>query len=278
MRPNKRMELADASIVRSVGYVHAGKSPQLMHPLGSTIAIKETVPKSSDVIRLIVAVALGSGVPRCALAQADPNHRCWAPQPSYSERTDWYDADGRFVNDTNTLSTVSFVRKLAGTYRLVVVTSEGTIEKEVAEYKLKLEPPTQAQGDKIRQIGAVAAGRLQVPLIAILEYRRGAVGRRTVTDRSRADLSGEVNLEYWPATGKIGFNVGLAMDSGTLFHVTSVNEHGQFSGRWEDGGYVAIQVSTPIEPLLEHLRGYFCAFPKASRRCCLTGACGRWAL
>jgi hypothetical protein len=216
--------------------------------------------KSFDVSSLIVAVALGSVVSEYALAQDDPGQRCWAPQPAYSERTDWYGADGRFVNDTNTRSTVSLVQQFAGTYRLVVVTSEGGLEKEVAEYKLKLAPPTQAQGEKIRQIGAVAAGSLQVPLIAILEYRRGAVGRRTVTDRSRADLSGEVNFEYWPATGKIGFRVGLGMDSGALFHVTSVNEHGQFSGRWADGGYVAIQVSTPIEPLLEQRRGYFCAF------------------
>ena len=219
------------------------------------------MPTSLEVTRFIVAVALGSGVPRYALAQDDANHGCWAPQPSYSERTDWYDADGRFVNDTKTRSTASLVRQFAGTYRLVVVTSEGSLEKEVTEYKLRLALPTQAQGEKIRQIGAVAAGRLQVPLIAILDYRRGAVGRRTVTDRSRGGLSGEVNFEYWPATGKIGFKVGLAMDSGTLFHVTSVNEHAQFSGRWEDGGYVAIQVSTPIEPLLEHRRGYFCAFP-----------------
>jgi hypothetical protein len=219
------------------------------------------MPKSLHRMGLILFVALAPGVPSYALAQGDPNLQCWAPPPSYSERTDWYDAEDRFVGDTSIRSTASLVGRFAGTYRLLVVTSEGGLEKEVAEYNLKLAPPTLAQREKIGRIGAVASGRLQVPLVAVLEYKRAVVGRHTVTDRSHGDLSGEVNFEYWPATGKIGFNVGLALDSGTLFQVTRVNERGLFSGRWEDGSYSAIQIDTPIEPLLEHVRGYFCALP-----------------
>jgi hypothetical protein len=219
------------------------------------------MPRLLDLTRPLLTVVFGSGVSGYALAQARPDDRCWAPPPSYTERTDWYDAEGRYVQDTTARSTASLVRRFAGTYRLLVVTSEGGLEREVAEYKLKLARPTKAQDEKIRTIGAVASGKLQVPLVGVLEFKRGAVGRRTIRDRSRGDLSGEVNFEYWPATGKIGFNVGLGLDSGTLFQVISVNERGQFSGRWEDGGYVAIEVNTPIEPLLEHMRGYFCALP-----------------
>jgi hypothetical protein len=219
------------------------------------------MPRLLELTRLVVTVAFGSGLPSYALAQGDANHRCWAPSLPYSERTDWYDAEGRFVQDTNPRSTASLVRRFAGKYRLLVVTSEGGFEKEIVEYNLKLAPPTPSQEVKIRHIPAVASGRLQVPLVAVLEYKRGAVGRRTITDGPKGDLSGEVNFEYWPATGEISFNVGLGMDSGTLFQVTNVNGSGPFSGRWRDGGYSAIQVDTPIEPLLEHVRGYFCALP-----------------
>jgi hypothetical protein len=191
----------------------------------------------------------------------DPNERCWAPEPSYSERTEWYDARGRFINDTNTRSTASLVRRFAGRYRLLIVTTEGGLEREVAEYNLKLAPPSPRTGQKIQQIGAVVAGKLQVPLVAILSYKRGIAGRRAVKAGLQGELSGEWNFEYWPGTGKIGFNVGLGLDSGTLFQVTNVNERGQFSGRWEDGGYSVAEVNTPIAPLLEHVRGYFCALP-----------------
>jgi hypothetical protein len=154
------------------------------------------------------------------------------------------------------------VRRFAGTYRLLVVTSEGGLEKEVIEYKLKLAPPTQSQREPSDRIPAVASGRLQVPLVAVLAYERGALGQHTMTARPYRDLSGVVNFEYWPASGKIGFNIGLAIDAGTLFQLTDVQARGAFSGRWQDGGLTAIQVDTPIEPVLEHVRGYFCALPR----------------
>src|SRR3954454_1362905 len=140
------------------------------------------MPRLLHPTRLIVAVALGSGMASYALAQADPNQRCWAPSPPYSERTNWYHAEGRFVDDTTVRSTESLVRRFAGTYRLLVVTSEGRPEREVAEYNLTLAPPTRAQDSKIRQIGAVKAGSLQVPLVAVLRYTRAIVGRDSVRD------------------------------------------------------------------------------------------------
>jgi hypothetical protein len=147
--------------------------------------------KSLHLTGLLMAVALAPGARGHALSQGDPKHQCWAPPPSYSERADWYDAEGRFVRDTNIRSIPSLVLRFAGTYRLLVITSEGGLEKEVAEYNLKLAPPTRAQREKIGQIGAVASGRLQVPLVAVLNYKRAIVGQRGVKDRSGGNLSGE---------------------------------------------------------------------------------------
>jgi hypothetical protein len=221
-------------------------------------------------MRSLVMLTSALGVASCSaawphkmLAQADPDRRCWAPSPPYSERTDWYDAEGQFVHDTGARSIASLVERFAGDYRLLVVTSEGGLEKEIIEYRLRLARPTRPQSEQIARIPAVAIGRLQVPLVAVLEYERGALGQHAMKTRPYRDLSGVVNFEYWPASGKIGFNVGLGFDTGTLFQVTDVRSSGPFSGRWQDGGLTAVQVDTPIEPVLEHVRGYFCALPRS---------------
>jgi hypothetical protein len=146
---------------------------------------------------LIAVALLGSALPYDAGAQEGPTQRCWTVSPSYSERTDWYDAEDRFVRDTSTRSSASLVRRFAGTYRLLVVMSEGAWEKEIVEYNLKLAPPTPSQLERIRRIPAATSGRLQVPLVAVIEYRRGAVGQRAMTRRrTYNDVSGEVNFEY----------------------------------------------------------------------------------
>jgi hypothetical protein len=75
----------------------------------------------------------------------------------------------------------------------------------------------------------------------------------------RVNIHGPIQLEYWPARGKLGFNIGLGMDTGTLFHITDVEENGAFAGRWSEGGSTSIQFDTPVGPLLEQVRGYFCA-------------------
>src|SRR5690242_2460219 len=111
------------------------------------------MPRLRDLTTLIVSVAIAAGVSTSLRAQMDPNERCWAPEPSYSERTEWYDARCRFINDTNTRSTASLVRRFAGRYRLLIVTTEGGLEREVAEYNLKLAPPSPRTGQKIQQIG-----------------------------------------------------------------------------------------------------------------------------
>src|SRR4051812_48244413 len=70
---------------------------------------------------------------------------CRAVSPTLDERTSWYDADGDFIRDTATKSAGALVQRFAGTYTLLVVTSEGSLEKRIAEYALKLEPPDAAQ-------------------------------------------------------------------------------------------------------------------------------------
>ena len=215
-------------------------------------------------IAAMTVAACAAAWPSEASAQADVDRRCWAPAPPYSERTDWYDADGDFVRDTSIRSPTSLSERFGGTYRLLVVTSEGDLEKEVIEYRLTLAAPTRSQQQQIDRIPAVANGRLQVPLVAVLIYERGVRGRETLTGRPHRDLSGEVNFEYWPSWGKLGFNVGLGMDTGTLFQVTDVSAAGAFSGRWQDGGLVAIELATPIEHFWRNRGATFVPFRNRS--------------
>ena len=212
---------------------------------------------------VVLATTLGAFTEQEALAQAGFDRECLAPAPPYSERTDWYDAEGLFVHDTSARSSSSLADRFAGAYRLIVVTTEGALEKEIVEYRMSLGAPNRSQQEQIDRLPAVASGRLQVPLVAKLDYERGATGQQRMARRPYRDFSGQVNFEYWPNSGKIGFDVGLGIDTGTLFQVTDVSEQGTFRGRWEDGGMVAIQMQTLILPILEHVRGYFCALPVA---------------
>ena len=195
-----------------------------------------------------------------AVAQGDSGP-CMAPTPRVGERTGWYDADGLYVLDSTPKSSETIVQKFAGTYTLLVVTTEGTLEKVLAEYRLTLAPPSPTQLAEIHQLPAAAEGRLLVPLVGVLHYARGATGSRKTDGAPWPDLTGDANFEYWPNRGKLAFSVGLGIDSGTLFQVTHVEADGGFSGRWTNGGYVAIQVDTPVGAVLEMERGYFCAMP-----------------
>jgi hypothetical protein len=187
---------------------------------------------------------------------------CRAVSQTSDDRTSWFDADRDFIRDTTAQSAGALVKRFAGTYTLLVVTSEGSLEKRIAEYALKLEPPDSAQSDQVRQIPAVTAGRLLVPLMATINYRRGAIGRRKTADRPWPDIAGSARFDYWPGRGHLGFNVGLGLDSGTLFDITEVNADGSFAGRWTDGGFTVVQLDTPVGPILEKEQGYFCALPK----------------
>jgi hypothetical protein len=197
-----------------------------------------------------------------ALAQAQAASLCMAVRPSLDERTSWYDADGDFVRDTTPQNSTALAQRFAGAYTLLVVTTEGSLEKVLAEYELRLAAPNPEQTDQVRQIPAAAAGKLIVPLIATIEYRRGATGGHRAAGRPRPDITGTTNFEYWPGRGKLGFNVGLGIDTGTLFHITDVEADGSFAGRWTDGGLTVIQLDTPVGPVLEAERGYFCAMPR----------------
>jgi len=126
------------------------------------------------------------------------------------------------------------------------------------EYELRWAAPTESQSRDLRRIGAVESGALTVPLVGTLAHRRSTVGTAVKREPPPWDLSGPIQLEYWPKTGKLGFNIGLGIDTGTLFHITEVEADGRFAGRWRDGSMTVIQFETPLGPVAEAVRGYFC--------------------
>lgn len=199
---------------------------------------------------------------RSALAQADPAAMCEAVNPPWEVRTAWYSAEGDFVRDTTPKSSAALAERFAGDYRLLVVTTEGSLEKVVTEYALRLAAPSPLQTEHIRQIPAAAQRKLVVPLVATMVLKRSATGHHETAGRPRPELAGTTNFEYWPAWGKLGFSVGLGIDTGTLFHITDVEADGSFGGRWTDGGLTVIQLDTPVGPVIEKVRGYFCAMPQ----------------
>jgi hypothetical protein len=196
--------------------------------------------------------------PHAASAQNALAPRCASVRPAHSARTDWYNAEGDYIRDTTPQAPKALSEHFRKAYTLLVVRTEGTQEKLVDEYELQWSWPTDSQLQVIQQIGAVEAGALTIPLVGTLVHKRSANGTVVKHKAPRWDISGPIQLEYWPKIGKLGFSIGLNLDAGTLFHITKLDADGSFAGRWTDGGMSVIQFDTPLGPLAEAVRGYFC--------------------
>jgi len=230
---------ADAQVVRQ------------RHPL-SGARVSHGFWLSTAMLLLLGASAQASA------AQEQVPWRCVTPEPALSERTDWYDSDGDYVQDT-TPKTVQFLREhLRPAYSLLVIRSEGGMEHVMDEYDLRWSDPDSQRRDRA-PAPPVETRRFIIPLSGTLTHRRGAVGQELRPGAPTWDISGPIQLGYWPATGKLGFDIGLGIDTGTFFHITSVGADGSFSGRWTDGSMTVLQFETPLGPVAEHVRGYFCA-------------------
>lgn len=202
---------------------------------------------------------LACGARPCTVAAQDElPWRCAAPRPALSERSDWYSAEGDYIRDTTPRTTQVVGGHFRGAYSLLVVRTEGGSEHLMDECQLRWAAPSESQSREIRRIGAVEAGALTVPLVGTLLHRRSAVGAAPKREPPPWDLSGPIQLEYWPKTGKLGFNIGLGIDTGTRFHITDIEADGSFAGRWSEGSMTVIQYETPLGPVAEGVRGYFC--------------------
>lgn len=196
--------------------------------------------------------------PHTASAQNALAPRCVAPRPASSVRTDWYNAEGDYIRDTTPRPPRALSEHFREAYTLLVVRTEGTVEKLIDEYELRWSWPTDSQQRVIQQIGAVESGLLTIPLVGTLVHKRSASGSVVKRKAPRWDISGPIQLQYWPEIGKLGFSIGLNLDAGTLFHITELDADGGFAGRWVDGGGSVIQFETPLGPMAEAVRGYFC--------------------
>jgi hypothetical protein len=229
----------------------------MRHPLGSATDLMES--RLSRRHYLWFALLLFGGIwPRTASAQNSLAPLCASPRPAPSARTDWYDAEGEYILDTTPQAPKAVSEHFREAYTLLVVRTEGTVEKLVDEYELRWFWPTDSQLRDIQQIGAVGSGALTIPLVGTLVHKRSASGMVVKPKAPRWDISGPVQLEYWPKSGKLGFSIGLNLDAGTLFHITELDADGSFAGHWTDGGMSVIQFDTPLGPLAEAVRGYFC--------------------
>lgn len=210
-------------------------------------------------LRSWLAMIVIAGIwPGFASAQGQRSQRCESVRPSLSERTDWYDEDGHYIRDTTPRGAAVLSKHFRREYLLLVITTEGRPDKVIDEYELRWAPPTDSQRTRLHRTPAVASGALTVPLVGTLTHRRSATMTAVKSGPPRLNIRGPIQLEYWPARGKLGFNTGPGIDVGTIFHITDVEADGSFAGRWSDGGLTAIAFDTPVGSLLEKERGYFC--------------------
>lgn len=174
----------------------------------------------------------------------------------------WPDAAWQSGQDTMSRSADFVVKTLGGSYRMIVVETEGPhLRRWGSEWDLRLEVPP---ADSVRRWARKYQDRANVfPLwgsrrLVRLGYLDGDV--RPVPPDSvvlpvrMVYFGGErLHLEVAP------FDV---MDGGGgIFYLGEVGDSGDFSGRWVDGSIALYITSTPLGLLGEPSRGYFCSFP-----------------
>ncbi|SRR6266511_4263291 len=136
----------------------------------------------------------------------------------------------------------------AGRYRLTLITTAGTMQRDTLVANITLWVPKSPSGRKPTLVGATDS-TFQFPYGAALAHPTWQ------RDPGRPGIS----LQYDGARGELTLVFGngdlLTTDSGVLFHVFAIDRVGM-SGRWVDGGLGVLLDSTGHS--LGHPQGYFC--------------------
>jgi hypothetical protein len=179
---------------------------------------------------------------------ADVGYRLW-PDAAWQSRQDTVSRPASFV-----------ARTLSGSYRLIVIKTEGPgLQKFGEEWTLRLEPPPP---DSAQRWARMLRGQTDVfPLWGSRRLVRSGSLNESLHPPIRDSLSA-VRLRYYGGE-RLSFEGAPfnMMDGGSgIFHVEEVEESGSFSGRWVEGGLAIYVTPTPLGLLGEPSKGYFCAF------------------
>ena len=211
-----------------------------------------------------VVLALGAATAFAACLQAqEPTPQCVAVDPTpFGLRTRWFDAQENEIYDTTPQTPDALARRFAGTYSLLVVTSEGKPEKLAAEYVIHFSKP---RADQLLALDRIptAPGTFVVPVEATVDFVRSVVVWRNEVGPWHPEISGPMHLVYSPSEGTLRFNQRMGLDTGTFFLISEVKADGSFAGRWTDGDLLVTGVETRLGDLVEQERGYFCASPRS---------------
>jgi len=175
----------------------------------------------------------------------------------------WPDDEWQGGQDTLPRSVEWVTKKLSGNYRLLEVASEGYGSvKWVREWNLELSRPDPdsaalwgtRMGQKVYEVPVAGTKTL---------LREGPLDSTTLKARratSRSEESARINYRGRDRLMLQSGPYNLVDGDYALYSISEVDEHGNFAGRWTDGGYGVPMYSTGVGTLGELPKGYFCAF------------------
>ena len=200
---------------------------------------------------------------RPVLAQDPTLHSCDYIAPQWEQRNFelWPDSTWQEDPENVTFSTDSVAIRLAGSYRLVRVQTEGFPGRQVTLWRLRLAPPPQ---DSVlwywSHFRGVQLGAVALPLIGSLD----SVSSVNLPDTAQLVFAESaptsVQLTLIPRTQTLTLDVNPGIDAGTFYSIFAIDSAGGFRGRWSDGSQLIYDVPAPYAAIAEHPRGLFCAW------------------
>ena len=175
----------------------------------------------------------------------------------------WPDDAWQGGQDTLPRSVEWVTNRLSGTYRLLEIASEGYGSvKWVREWNLALarpDPDSAAlwgtrMGQKVYEVPVAGTKTL---------LREGPLDSATfevVRATYRTEESARINYRGRDRLVLQSGPYNTVDGDYALYSISEVDEHGNFAGRWTEGGYGIPMHSTGVGALGEPPQGYFCAF------------------
>jgi hypothetical protein len=189
------------------------------------------------------------GADTCVAAQAT-DLTMW-PQDS---------VDDAYSSGPEAIPSLSTLRQfLSGTFAILEVTTEGVTQPTISHWRLWVTSTSPDATVRCYQMPCRDTTRI-FPFVGLREDPTRQVDTLKLQDRLFTGTPDEAQFVLDRRQGVLTWATMPGwIDAGQIFYVAEITPHG-FRGRWEDGSTTWLLIERDGASVVEHPRGYYCAF------------------